>query len=857
MADTAPNAHSPTLWQRWCERCRRSHEHIARFWAGVLDLAYIAWILRAPIVVLLIGLLVLGLAPQAQDLIVDLAPAFWRVVSFLVLLAAWVGITVYASYLLLGTDQRLLRYAAELKESDAGRSKWLERFRLAAPSVLGTVPFVIVAMAVIRSRWNLPDIDDEEFLAAVKSSLVNFVIALSVVCAIFVVCCLWPPRFVGALLRHGDAAAQRIGSRLWPSFGVDAVGRDLANPSRHYLGPSLLVIAFVASAVIFFFGPNRTASWLPRALVIPVLLGGWLPLLTWLSALGRRIRAPLISGGLLTIAVLSAILGDNHSVRRIVTAEFAPNPRSAASGSIFASMTLNQAVQLWMTENKCDRNPRQCPRPIIIAGAGGASRAGFFTASVIGHLMDRAKQSVVEAKPPIDESTVRNRIFAISGVSGSAVGAVMTVAAMARAGPATRQPCVMRKPELWYGDEINNWRDCLEALTAGDFLTPVVLGLIFNDRISFAWWQDRAAVLEQSWEDRFASITGAKSDWQDSCPGDLRCAFTTLRPREGHWLPLLLLNGASTATGRRIISSVLDPNYSARECPTRAPSVSAVATQDRAIARNTYKQDVEPGKCLLFLESKQFHELLKLPNEPGFWAWIQIRLRWDYWSERLFDPSRFLDDVRLSTAAHNSARFPLISPPGAVRNREHQVIDRIVDGGYIENYGALTALELAQAIHAIQPELAPFVLTISNDPDADPDLNPLDAPDGAFLSDLFIPIEAILSARTGHGRLAVGQVEAVLDHLANAACRAQTAHVRVWPQFAAMNSDKKRSRPVSMSWWLSKPIQIHLHQQTEIGKNQNRNEVELWKVWDALLKPGGCQGRPSAPSAVEEQRAIQ
>jgi hypothetical protein len=61
-----------------------------------------------------------------------------------------------------------------------------------------------------------------------------------------------------------------------------------------------------------------------------------------------------------------------------------------------------------------------------------------------------------------------------------------------------------------------------------------------------------------------------------------------------------------------------------------------------------------------------------------------------------------------------------------------------------------------------------------------------------------------------------------------------------------------------MSWWLSKPIQIHLHQQTEIGKNQNRNEVELWKVWDALLKPGGCQGRPPAPSAAEEeQRAVQ
>ncbi len=76
---------------------------------------------------------------------------------------------------------------------------------------------------------------------------------------------------------------------------------------------------------------------------------------------------------------------------------------------------------------------------------------------------------------------------------------------------------------------------------------------------------------------------------------------------------------------------------------------------------------------------------------------------------------RHLDDVRLSTAAHNSARFPIISPPGAIRNREHQIVDRIVDGGYFENYGALSAMELAQAVHAIEPKLAPFVLVVSND----------------------------------------------------------------------------------------------------------------------------------------------
>ena len=124
----------------------------------------------------------------------------------------------------------------------------------------------------------------------------------------------------------------------------------------------------------------------------------------------------------------------------------------------------------------------------------------------------------------------------------------------------------------------------------------------------------------------------------------------------------------------------------------------------------------------------------------------------------------------LSTAATNSARFPVISPPGAVRNAKHNVVDRIVDGGYIENYGAITAMELAVAINAVRPELAPFVLIISNDPDENPIINKIDVPDAAFLTDVSIPIQAIASARDGRGRLAVQQLNSVLGVLTKSEC---------------------------------------------------------------------------------------
>ena len=49
-------------------------------------------------------------------------------------------------------------------------------------------------------------------------------------------------------------------------------------------------------------------------------------------------------------------------------------------------------------------------------------------------------------------------------------------------------------------------------------------------------------------------------------------------------------------------------------------------------------------------------------------------------------------DLRLSTAALLSARFPIISPAGVLRNdADASFGDRVVDGGYFENSGLSTA----------------------------------------------------------------------------------------------------------------------------------------------------------------------
>jgi hypothetical protein len=218
-----------------------------------------------------------------------------------------------------------------------------------------------------------------------------------------------------------------------------------------------------------------------------------------------------------------------------------------------------------------------------------------------------------------------------------------------------------------------------------------------------------------------------------------------------------------------------------------------------------------------------------------------------------------------------------------VRNRRQQVIDRILDGGYFENYGALTAQELAEAIRAVEPDLHPFVVVISNDPDdpLDPDDDDAvppraeqaqaqpqfqqrrlreptpaesvrqapDADDSMWFADFVTPVTTFANTRTARGILAVTQLRNAL-YAAMPYCPGHVVHVRVWPQ---QRETEPRSRAVSMSWWLSLPIQRHLHQQTERddegggGKNEHENGRRLLKLWGILHAPASSCAPPRAP----------
>ncbi len=852
---TAANSH-PTTGSTMLRPC-----FIARLWQRVLDFGLVLWIVRVPLASALLGFFLLAGVVQAQDVLVEVAMSGARLAeqagfhgAILRLVAAcfllWSVPVHYAARLILETDDGLRALVAERNATAreySGDPAAIDG-KLAAtvrqvPRLLGVIPFLAFAVAAYAAIDNLPKITDVPVVAAAKAQLWRAVLAMLVAAAVFYLYTL--VRGPIARLPVFATADRALGAYFAGLFRLLGVApREGGTDDLHATGRLLLLIYGIGTFVVLALSPWDLAALLPLAFAVPLILGGWVPILGYLSALGRRVHFPFIAALLLAGILLRLVFGDNHDVRTL------------KAGMLSADrITLATAIDQWMRANGCVDDPGACPRPIIVAAAGGASRAGFFTASVMGHFLDFAaheekvvfhrydnetnvrdswddgrisarvrsilsKEAPPTARPAGGRATeaagagaadrkpdMANHFFAISGVSGGSVGAVLVKAALDARGADGGPPCPRTIDSYWFGGEIANWRDCLEVLASGDSLTPTFFGLAFYDQVQVLSL-DRAALLEEAWERHFARIVkaaGAKAH----ADADTRLSEPFLRPEAvgERWTPLLILNGTSVDTGQRIITTNLWPSFTPR---TGTPRLA-------------------PPRPI-FTHANDFYDLVS--------------------GDR---------DVALSTAASNSARFPVISPPGTIHRTRSDVVDRIVDGGYFENFGVESALELAQAMVEQEPRLAPFILVISNDPtnaltDARATAGPVepDAPDSLPLAELEAPLGAIANVRGARGRLAMADAKRWLDERFGAGCAQNLAHIRVWPETetgscALDNMTPGKIREISMSWWLSKPVQMNLREQLEVTADDCNNNEAVTAVWTAMATPSQACGPVRPP----------
>jgi hypothetical protein len=139
-------------------------------------------------------------------------------------------------------------------------------------------------------------------------------------------------------------------------------------------------------------------------------------------------------------------------------------------------------------------------------------------------------------------------------------------------------------------------------------------------------------------------------------------------------------------------------------------------------------------------------------------------------------------DIPISTAVDNTSRFPFLSPSGeltpdspALPERKVQPDDaQIIDGGYFENEGIMSAMEVARWLRTYGPGLIgrpvyPIVVQATSDADSGKEerdiarcgnrlpLNPWIANAATRGSQFLVPLAGLTAVRSGHSRALLQQ----------------------------------------------------------------------------------------------------
>ncbi len=337
----------------------------------------------------------------------------------------------------------------------------------------------------------------------------------------------------------------------------------------------------------------------------------------------------------------------------------APSPRPT-TGPI-DRLSLPGAFDLWQKQQPPGRKKTMA----LVAVQGGASRAGYWTAAALAKLREAAKAKGVDLDP---------HIFAISTVSGGSVGAVGYVASL----------------KAWPDAPDFNLR--LLRFAGADGLGAAMTGFLFPDLLQrfvpVALLPDRAEALERSWEASWSVI-----DPKSGSAGLMSDPFLGLAPKSGEpWRPILIVQGASENSGRRVLTS--------------------------GVAFNCDEIDADD-----FLTSSG-HDVAA--------------------STAILNGARF-------PLISPGGTFPNYQRPAGRCKKDDatKTTDHILDGGYFDNAGAETLREMMRAIRALPGGSADqldivFVLIGYRDPNA---AKP--TPALAF-NDVFAPLFGLYASMAAH-----------------------------------------------------------------------------------------------------------
>ncbi|HJU83392.1 MAG TPA: hypothetical protein VJ600_04210 [Holophagaceae bacterium] len=171
-------------------------------------------------------------------------------------------------------------------------------------------------------------------------------------------------------------------------------------------------------------------------------------------------------------------------------------------------------------------------------------------------------------------------------------------------------------------------------------------------------------------------------------------------------------------------------------------------------------------------------------------------------------------DLPLSTAAHLSARFTYVSPAGTLKDANGRAVGHVVDGGYFENSGTTTAMDLMEAIQNylvdtgdLSKRVRIVVLIIENDPlrpppDRSQTVVNLGPPDH-LLNEVASPLNAMLSTRGARGTTAEATIQALVEE-----DETEGEYINLFP--------RDRHAHLPLGWMLASNSRMNLDEQIDL-----------------------------------------
>ena len=397
------------------------------------------------------------------------------------------------------------------------------------PRVCGIIPFVGIGYALLRAT-NWLQRKDEADCWLVFLFWLNLVEGVTV--------------FISLYLRHKIAKLLRARfSKIWPakvkSKGTNSI-TDLPTITWVVL---LLTVAFSTILFILFTtspGQIRVSGYLGPAPLVLISVASWIAFGSFFVIyFGKLIRLPILTPLLILAFLFSYFdLNDNHAVRSLTKSEVGPRE-------------FDQAFQDWYDARSDKASFKDRPYPVFIVTAeGGGITTGYFTATVLTAIQDRAPNFA-------------QHVFAISGVSGGSVGAAVYAGLAKRCGKnvAAAELPGRTAPLDTFAGELQKSAD---QVLGDDYLSPALSAFLYPDLLQrflpFAipsWDRARAieARFETSWAEH-ATCDGKPFSGQNELSNSFYDFFTGF-PKDA--TPAIFFNTTHVESGERMFVTNLRP----------------------------------------------------------------------------------------------------------------------------------------------------------------------------------------------------------------------------------------------------------------------------------------------------------